>query len=78
MSLDNGDVTFTNGMAINSVATHTCETGYRLLPVGGQVRTCSASGWSGQDVTCGELVFPTASGWSGEIVSCSKCSLLYH
>ena len=58
LSLDNGDVTFTNGVAINSVATHTCEPGYRLLPEGGQVRTCSASGWSGQDVTCGELVFP--------------------
>ena len=63
LSLDNGDMTFTNGVAINSVATHTCDPGYRLLPEGGQVRTCSTDGWSGQDVTCSEFFMHTVTSW---------------
>ena len=50
--IENGIVNYTNGVAIGSIATHTCNSGYRLLPEGGEMRTCSRSGWDGQDVTC--------------------------
>ena len=48
----NGLVNYTNSFAVGSVATHICNSGYRLLPEGGEIRTCSRDGWDGQDVTC--------------------------
>ena len=49
---------------VGSVATHTCISGYRLLMQdGGNTRTCSRSGWSGQisyvvsDVKIDTLIF---------------------
>lgn len=43
---------YTNGIAVGSIATYTCNSGYRLLPEGREMRTCTRSGWDGQDVTC--------------------------
>ena len=43
---------------IGSVATHTCNSGYRLevnnAQAVGNTQTCSTSGWDGLDFTCGE------------------------
>ena len=43
---------------VGSVATHTCNPGFRLEVNNawavGNTRTCSTSGWDGQDFTCGE------------------------
>ena len=56
LSLENGYVSYTPAnREVGSVATHTCNSGYRLLPQGGETRTCTSNnGWDGQDVTCGE------------------------
>ena len=50
----NGDVSYSDGFLIGSVATHSCNPNHQLLPMGGAMRNCSVSGWSGQDVTCSE------------------------
>ena len=55
LQLTNGDVTYTNDQAIGSTATHTCNSGYSLSPVGGETRTCTTSGWDGQSITCGKF-----------------------
>ena len=43
---------------VGSVATHTCNSGFRLevnnAQAVGNTRTCNTSGWDGQDFTCGE------------------------
>ena len=59
LSLDNGIVSHSVEMGvernIGSVATHTCDSGFRLIPQGmGNTRTCSISGWSDPGFMCGE------------------------
>ena len=56
LDLVNGDVAYTNVSAVGSTATHACNSGYRLSPVGGEMRTCTTNGWNGQSVTCGECI----------------------
>ena len=58
LTLDNGDISFSNLLFVGSVATHTCdrENGYVLSGVDVSVmestRTCALSGWSGTEITC--------------------------
>ena len=53
LSLDNGDVNYTKGLVVGSVATHTCNPGYQLLPQGGEIRSCTRdNGWGGQNIMC--------------------------
>ena len=59
LTLVNGIVSYSMEMGveqnIGNVATHTCVSGYQLLPQGmGNTRICTISGWSGQDFMCGE------------------------
>jgi hypothetical protein len=59
LTLFNGTVSYSMEMDVarnvESVATHTCVSGYQLLPQGiGNTRTCNINGWSGQDFMCGE------------------------
>ena len=65
LTLTNGVVSYSvepSGVErdIGSVATHTCNSGYRLevnnTQAVGNTRTCNISGpgWSGQDFMCGE------------------------
>ena len=58
LSLENGDVSYSiTNRDIGSVATHTCNPGYRLSPQGGATRICTINnGWDGQNVTCGEQI----------------------
>ena len=51
LSLANGEVSYSFNTAYNSVATYSCDDGYRLD--GTNTRTCLASGdWSGSPPTC--------------------------
>ena len=52
LSLDNGTVTYTARYAIGSVATYTCNAGYRR--VGDATRDCTTSGWDDRNITCGK------------------------
>ena len=63
LSLDNGNVMYSpTNRGVGSVATHTCNTGYRLSPQGGETRTCNSNiSWDGQNVTCGKYTLPLAS-----------------
>ena len=59
LTLVNGIVSYSMEMGaeqnVGNVATHTCISGYQLLPQGmGNTRICTISGWSGQDFMCGE------------------------
>ena len=63
LTLANGAVSYSDvgsGVErdIGSVATHTCNPGFRLevdnAQAVGNTRTCGTSGWDGQDLTCGE------------------------
>ena len=46
-----GDINYSKGQAINSVATYRCDDGYNLI--GSEKRTCQANGtWSGEDPFC--------------------------
>ena len=62
LTLTNGAVSYSmpNGVErdIGSVATHTCNSGYRLevnnARAVGNTRTCSEDGWDGRNFTCGE------------------------
>lgn len=56
LSLENGMVTYTNRYIVGSVATHTCDTGYRVE--GDATWTCTESGWDGQNITCGKHTQP--------------------
>ena len=49
---DSGSIRYSNDFAIGSVATYTCNTGYRRE--GGLTQTCTFDGWDSQNVTCGE------------------------
>ena len=57
LSLANGDVSYLPAdRDIGSVATYTCNPGYRLTsPQTGMTRTCSINGWSSQTFTCGKV-----------------------
>ena len=57
LSLANGDVSYSPANRdIGSVATYTCNPGYRLTsPQAGMTRTCSINGWSSQTFTCGKV-----------------------
>ena len=47
----NGDIMFSNGTFVGSVATYSCTMGFES--VGSETRTCqSGSGWSGMDPSC--------------------------
>ena len=54
LSLTNGDVSYSPAERdIGSVATYTCNPGYRLSsPQAGKIRTCSVNGWSNQTFIC--------------------------
>ena len=53
LNLDNGAVSYTNGLVVGSVATHTCNPGYQLLSQGRETRTCNReNGWTDQDIIC--------------------------
>ena len=62
LTLANGAVSYSmpSGVErdVRSVATHTCNSGFRLEVNNTQAventRTCSTSGWDGLDFTCGE------------------------
>ena len=63
LTLANGAVSYSDvgsGVErdVGSMATHTCNSGFRLEANNaqgvGNTRTCSTSGWDGQDFTCGE------------------------
>ena len=63
LTLANGAVSYSDvgsGVErdIGSVATHTCNSGFRLevndTQAVGNTRTCNTNGWNGQDFTCGE------------------------
>ena len=58
LNLTNGVVSYSSvNRDVGSVAIHTCHSGYRLSPQGGETRTCTSSiGWDGQDVTCRECI----------------------
>ena len=60
LSLENGNVMYSpTNRGVGSVATHTCNTGYRLSPQGGETRTCNSNiSWDGQNVTCGKYTLP--------------------
>ena len=53
LDLANGQVSYSQSFALGSVANHTCNVGYSLSPVGGELRTCNMTGWTGNNVTCG-------------------------
>ena len=59
LSLANGDVSYSpTNRDIGSVATYTCNPGYRLSsPQAGMTRICSVNGWSDQNFTCGIMSF---------------------
>ena len=54
LSLANGNVSYSPAdRDIRSVATYTCNPGYRLSsPQAGMTRTCSVNGWSNQTFIC--------------------------
>ena len=60
LNLDNGNVMYSpTNRGVGSVATHTCNAGYRLSPQGGETRTCNSNiSWDGQNVTCGKYTLP--------------------
>ena len=48
---DNGQITYTNGLKVGSVATYACFQGYAIN--GSETQTCQADGtWSGSHPTC--------------------------
>ena len=65
LTLANGAVSYSDvgsGVErdVGSVATHTCNSGFRLevndAQAVGNTRTCSTTGWDGQDFMCGEYI----------------------
>lgn len=57
IDLANGDIRFSDGLLVDSVATHTCNraNGYVFRSeeeADMLTRTCGVEGWSGSDITC--------------------------
>ena len=49
LSVENGEVHYTNLFLIGSVATFTCNEGYVS---NNRIQVCTTDGWSGSDFTC--------------------------
>ena len=67
----NGQVSHTVGGTLGQTATYSCNTGYNL--VGGSIRTCLATGWSGSAPTCQGMLFMRGQ-WGKKLVNFSICS----
>ena len=52
LSLDNGEITYSDRFAPGSVATFTCNEGFRLDPPCTNTRSCTMDGWTGFNYTC--------------------------
>ena len=52
MSVENGDISYSDRFLVGSVASYTCDTGFELQPPCNNTRTCTPSGWTNQDYTC--------------------------
>ncbi len=71
LTLPNGNVSYSNAQLVGSVATYSCNAyeGY-VLPEGTvATRTCTVSGWTGNNLTC-QCKIASGSEFS--------CNLLYH
>ena len=62
----NGQVSHTGGTTLGQRATYSCNTGYNL--VGGSIRTCQDTGWSGSAPTCQGMLFMRGQ-WGKQLVN---------
>ena len=61
--IDNGELTYSNGLLVGSVASYTCNDGY--APEGRAARTCLESGrWSDEIPICRRKLWVSFSSWS--------------